>query len=466
MTPASTGTGRAALRVLLAEDEPTIAETLGDALSDAGYEVVRAATTAEAVERLESSEPEIVLTDIRMPGEGGMRVLARSVELDPTRPVIVITGYASVDHAVQAMSAGATWYVQKPFDNSAMVGLVKRFSRARAVEEENRELRQRVAHLSDIEGLVGRSPAMGEALARLRTVAPTDATVLIEGESGTGKERVAMALHALSARREAPFVAISCSALPESLLESELFGHEKGAFTDAHKEKRGRFELADGGTLFLDDIDDMPLAVQVKLLRVLQERTLERLGGETTRTVDIRVVAATKVPLRDLVREGRFREDLFYRIHVVPLRLPPLRERDGDVPLLVQALVERHFRPRTPDEKLPTVKPSTMTALERYPWPGNVRELENAIQRALALRGDTNELQRENLLPPDTRWRGANEVPEPVRPLREVMKEAERDHIANALEQTGGHRTQCAALLGISRKVLWEKLKEHDLEDR
>jgi DNA-binding NtrC family response regulator len=453
------------MRILLADDEPTIAETLGDALGDEGHEVLFARTTDEALKALELRAPDLVLTDIRMPGEGGMAVLRRAIELDPGRPVVVMTGYATVAHAVEAMGEGAAWYVQKPFDAQAMVAIAKRFEHARAIEVENQGLKAQLARLSGIEGLVGNSPAMNEMLARLRTVAPTDATVSIEGESGTGKERAALALHALSRRANGPFVALSCAALPESLLESELFGHERGAFTDAHKEKRGRFELANGGTIFLDDIDDMPLSVQVKLLRVLQERRFERVGGETTRSVDVRLVAATKVPLRDLVREGRFREDLFYRIQVVPLRMPPLRERAGDVPLLVRALIERHFVRRHEGDALPHVRTSTLAALERYPWPGNVRELENAIQRALALRGESNELRREDLLPADARWRGANEVPDRVRPLREVMKEAEREHIRAALESTGGHRMQCAALLGISRKVLWEKLKEHDLED-
>jgi transcriptional regulator with PAS, ATPase and Fis domain len=243
--------------------------------------------------------------------------------------------------------------------------------------------------------------------------------------------------------------------LPESLLESELFGHERGAFTDAHKLKRGRFELAGGGTLFLDDIDDMPKTVQVKLLRVLQERAFERVGGEETRSVDIRVVAATKVSLRDLVRSGDFREDLFYRINVVPLELPPLRERAGDVPLLAQHLIGRHGSGRAYK-----IDEATMRALERYPWPGNVRELENAVQRAIALAGEKGELLREHLLPLDTRWRGATEVYDDVRPLREVLKEAEAEHIRRALESTGGHRTQTAELLGISRKVLWEKLRD------
>jgi len=289
-------------------------------------------------------------------------------------------------------------------------------------------------------------------------VARNDATVLIEGESGTGKERVAQALHKLSPRASRPFVAISCAALPETLLEAELFGHERGAFTDARREKKGRFELADGGTIFLDDIDDMPLAMQVKLLRVLQERKFERLGGETTRALDIRVVAATKVSLREHVRAGKFREDLFYRINVVPIALPPLRERAGDVPLLVAHMLARHGGGRAFKLSAPT-----MAALERYPWPGNVRELENAVQRAIALCEPGGELALGDLVPLDPRWRGATEVAGPVRPLREVLKEAEKRHIERALEQTGGHRSQTADALGISRKVLWEKMRDHGL---
>ena len=265
-------------------------------------------------------------------------------------------------------------------------------------------------------------------------------------------------MHRRSPRSEGPFVALSCAALPESLLEAELFGHEQGAFTDARRARKGRFEQADGGTFFLDDIDDMPLGVQVKLLRVLQERTVERVGGGESIEVDIRVLAATKAPLRELVREGGFREDLYYRIQVVPIELPPLREREGDIPPLFAHLLERHGGGRSYE-----VSGATMRALERYPWPGNVRELENAVQRAVALAGDRSALVLEDLLPQDPRWRSAIEVHEELRPLREVVKAAERAHLERTLEATGGHRSQAAELLGISRKVLWEKLKEHGL---
>jgi DNA-binding NtrC family response regulator len=447
------------MRILLSEDEVTIAVTLGDALAAAGHQVIAANDTQSALRALEEQRPEVVVTDMRMPGAGGMAVLQRSVELDRTRPVIVITGYASIDSAVEAMRLGASNYVQKPFRNEAIVNMIETFARVRALELENKDLRAQLAHDLSFEGVVGASPAMQKVFERVRTIAPTDATVLIQGESGTGKERIARAIHELSSRKSGPFVPISCAALPETLLEAELFGHEKGAFTDARKERRGRFELANGGTLFLDDIDDMPLPVQVKLLRVLQERNFERLGGEETRDVDIRVVAATKVSLRELVREGKFREDLFYRVHVVPVMLPPLREREGDIPLLVQALIERHGRGRTY-----TVSRSTLALLERSPWKGNVRELENAVQRAVALAGANHELAQEDLLPIDPRWRGAVEVSDEVRPLREVMRATEIAHLKRALEATGGHRTQTAEMLGISRKALWEKLRDFGID--
>ena len=442
------------MRVLLAEDEITIRVTLTDALEAAGHVVVAVENTAAALAALERESPEAVITDMRMPGEGGMAVLERSLALEPRRPVVLMTGFATVDQAVEAMRLGATNYIQKPFRNENLVRMVDTFARLLALEAENLSLRAQLKH-GDFEGIVGNSETMRVVFERVRTVAPTDVTVLIQGESGTGKERIAQAVHRLSTRKDGPFIALSCAALPETLLEAELFGFEKGAFTDARKERRGRFELADKGTFFLDDIDDMPLAVQVKLLRVLQERSFERLGSEETRNIDIRIVAATKLPLRELVRAGKFREDLFYRIQVVPVILPPLRERKGDVPLLVAALIERHGRGRRY-----TVPRTGMALLERYPWPGNVRELENAIQRAIALSGEKSELSIEDLLPMDPRWRGATEVTDAIRPLREFLREHEVAHIERALVATGGHRMQAAEMLGISRKVLWEKIRD------
>ncbi len=451
------------MRILLAEDEVTIAVTLGDALEAAGHEVVHAPDTARALHELESGRIDCVITDIRMPGGGGMSVLARAKELDARRPVVLMTGFATVDQAVEAMRLGAANYVQKPFRNEAIVAMVDTFARVASLEAENDGLRRELAAHQGPEGVVGASTAMQAVFSRLRTVAPTDATVLVQGESGTGKERIARAIHQLSPRAKGPFIAISCAALPETLLESELFGHEKGAFTDARRERRGRFEMANGGTFFLDDIDDMPLALQVKLLRVLQEREIERLGAEAAVEVDIRVVAATKVPLRSRVAEGRFREDLFYRLDVVRLVLPPLRERVGDVPLLVQ-----HFLARQAQGRELSIPRGAMAALEKYPWPGNVRELENAVLRAVSLAGERKELALEDLLPDDPRWKtiaeaAAREAEQGVRPLRVVLHEREREMIVMALAATGGARMKAADLLGISRKVLWEKIKEHGL---
>jgi two-component system NtrC family response regulator len=443
------------MRVLLAEDEITIAVTLGDALVEAGHELCTAADTDTALALLESFQPDALITDIRMPGKGGMAVLARSMELDPQRPVIVTTGFGTIDQAVEAMRLGARNYVQKPFRNESLVSMVGTFARVKHLVAANAALKEELRSHGAFQGIVGASAAMRAVFERIRTVAPSEVTVLIEGESGTGKERVARALHQASARAEGPFVALSCAALPESLLEAELFGHARGAFTDARRDKKGRVELADGGTFFLDDIDDMPSSVQVKLLRVLQERTIERLGEEKTRSVDLRVVAATKLPLVDLVRAGKFREDLYYRINVVPIQLPPLRAREGDIPLLFEHFVRRHGGGRRF-----TVSASTLAVLARHPWPGNVRELENAVQRAIALAGSREELALADLVPLDPRWRGATEVSTEVRPLRDVLREVESAHILRALEACGGHRSQTAELLGISRKVLWEKMRD------
>jgi DNA-binding NtrC family response regulator len=447
------------MRILLADDEPTIAITLQDALIAAGHRVSVAADTDAALRLLEREEPDVVLTDVRMPGKGGLAVLARSRELAPDRPVIVMTAFGTIDQAVEAMRMGAHNYVQKPFRNQAIVSMVGTLARVRDLEAENAALRAELAAAKPFEGFVGASPTMRAVFDRIRTVAPTDATVLIEGESGTGKEVAARAIHQASTRAAGPFVALSCAALPETLLEAELFGHEKGAFTDARREKRGRFEMADKGTIFLDDIDDMPLAVQVKLLRVLQERTIERLGSETERKIDIRVVAATKKALRKLVDEKRFREDLYYRINVVPVHLPPLRERIEDLPILLGHLFARHGGGRRFDVPKPT-----LALMQRYRWPGNVRELENAVQRAIALAPASGELQTADLVPLDERWRGALEVDDgEIRPLREVLRRREIEHIKKALAHCGGHRSQTAELLGISRKVLWEKMRDFQI---
>ena len=449
------------MRILLVEDEQTIAITLKDDLEAEGYDVVHLPDGKEAIAELARTSFDVVITDVRLPGADGMQVLQAAKRARPDTEVLVMTAYATVEHAVEAMRLGADDYIQKPFLNEHVLERLKRIGKFRALLSENQKLREQInaSHGQGLPGVIGQSRAMQVVVKTVRTVAPTEASVLIEGESGTGKERIARALHLLSARKDRPFVALSCGALPDTLLETELFGHEKGAFTDAQRQRRGRFEVADGGTIFLDDIDDMPLSVQVKLLRVLQEREFERVGGETLVRVDIRVIAATKVPLLDHVRAGRFREDLYYRLNVVPVRLPPLREREGDLPVLVQ-----HFIEKGAGGRLFTVKTDVLEAMADYSWPGNVRELENRIAQAIALSGGATILKKEHLLPVDKARRAALEPPTALRTLREVMVEAEREHLKVVLRGVGGHRTKAASVLGISRKVLWEKLKDYGIE--
>ena len=449
------------VRILLVEDEATIAVTLTDDLEAAGYEVKHVADGKAAISELGQTSYDVVITDVRLPGADGMQVLQAAKRARPDTEVLVMTAFATVEHAVEAMRLGADDYIPKPFLNEQVLERIQRIGKFRALLSENQRLREQLkdVHGQGLPGVIGQSRAMQTVVKTVRTVAPTDASVLIEGESGTGKERIARAIHQLSARKDKSFVALSCGALPDTLLETELFGHEKGAFTDAQKLRRGRFEVADGGTIFLDDIDDMPLSVQVKLLRVLQEREFERVGGETLIRVDIRVVAATKVPLLDHVRAGKFREDLYYRLNVVPVRLPPLREREGDMPMLVQ-----HFVEKLGGGRPLTVKTDVLEAMAEYSWPGNVRELENRIAQAVALSGGATVLKKEHLLPVDRSRRAALEPPTALRSLREVLVDAEREHLRAVLRGVGGHRTKAASVLGISRKVLWEKLKDYGIE--
>ncbi|MBK8978150.1 MAG: sigma-54-dependent Fis family transcriptional regulator [Planctomycetes bacterium] len=447
------------MKILLVEDEKTIAVTLGDELESAGHEVAILDNGAAALTRLGEEAFDCVITDVRLPGADGLQVLKRAKQARPDTEVIVMTAYATVEHAVEAMREGADDYIQKPFLNEQVVERLDRIARYRTLLDQNRQLKEDLRGDRGLPGVIGTSRVMQDVFGIVRTVAPTDASVLIQGESGTGKECIARALHQLSGRREKPFVALSCGALPETLLETELFGHERGAFTDAGKLRRGRFELANGGTIFLDDIDDMPLQTQVKLLRVIQEREFERVGGEQTIQVDIRVISATKVPLIELVKKGTFREDLYYRLNVVPVNLPPLRDREGDVPLLVQ-----HFVRKLSTARRYTVKTDVLRAMSEYAWPGNVRELENHVAQAIAMAGTSTVLKKEHLLPVDKTRRAALEPPTDLKSLREVMIDAERNHLKKVLRSVGGHRTKAASVLGISRKVLWEKLKDYGIE--
>ena len=441
------------MKVLLADDEKAIAVTLGAALAGAGHAVTVVNDGLAAAAALEAGAFDVVVSDIRMPGMDGMAVLGRAKAKDPRTEVILITGFGTVESAVEAMKAGAFHYVQKPFYNESIVELLRRI-------EHLRSLRPTKEEPVMLEGIIGASPEMRRVFETLRKAAPSEASILIEGESGTGKEMVARAIHNLSPRRAGAFVPISCAAIPETLLESELFGHERGAFTDAKERKIGRFERADGGTVFLDDVDDMPLAMQVKLLRVLQEREIERLGGTKPIPVSVRVVTATKVDLQDAVNEGAFREDLYWRLNVVGILLPPLRERPGDVITLAE-----HFARLYGHGRSFTIPPDVMADMDAYFWPGNVRELENAVERAIALSGSDGALAREHLL----RSRGDRPAPGPaggtVRTLKEAGAAAEKDAILAALRLTQGHRARAAKVLGISRKSLWEKMRLQGIEE-
>ncbi len=451
------------MRILLADDERAIAITLRDDLERAGHKVSIARDGTEARAQLSESPFDVLITDIRMPGASGIELLQEVKRVRPETEVVIITGYGTIESAVDATRKGAFEYVLKPFDNDQMLVILKKIEEFHRLRRENAEMRLTLDRGHALEQIIGRSAAMMKVIDRIRAVAENDANVLITGESGTGKERVARAIHDLSKRKSGPFVALACAAIPGPLLEDEIFGHERGAFTDAKERKLGRFERAEGGTIFLDDIDDMPLETQVKLLRVLQERQFERLGGEKPIKVDVRVVAATKVDLGEAAEDGEFREDLYYRLNVVPVHLPALRERDGDVPLLVE-----HFLKRFGGGRTFTVAPEIMAELSAYRWPGNVRELENAVERSVALAPSNNVLSRDALLESAMRRRGRAKGDEAngdaLVALKEVVRDAESAHIRRVLRTCDGHRAHAAETLGISRKNLWEKMKEYGIE--
>ncbi len=457
------------MRVLLADDERAIAITLADDLRREGYDVETASDGNEAVEKYDAARSngagpyDAVITDLNMPGRTGLQLLEHVKSAERSAEVIIITGYGTIDSAVDAMRKGAFDYVLKPFNNDEILEKLRKVAELRRLRIENRELREELGREKGLQQLIGDSPAMMRVIDRIRTVADRDARVLITGESGTGKERVARAIHDISNRAEKAFVPLACAAIPGSLLEDEIFGHERGAFTDAKERKAGRFERAHEGSIFLDDIDDMPLETQVKLLRVVQEGEVEPLGSERPIQVDVRVIAATKVDLAAAVEDGEFREDLFYRLNVVPIDLPPLRERVEDIPLLTD-----HFVKRFGGEIEYTIPQEVMAELCAYSWPGNVRELENAVERAIALCGSDRVLSRDLLLEGALRKRrrsgGDDSEGGPLVTLREVVRASEEKHIRRVLKATDGHRANAAKVLGISRKNLWEKMKDYGIE--
>jgi len=449
------------LRILLVEDDPDVRLAVAPALSAAGHDVVTVGDGAAALERLSAAVFDAVVSDIRLPRVDGLTVFRTARALPTRTDVILMTSFSSVAEAVQALKEGAHDYLTKPFDVEELVLRVGMIAKRRALEDELETARARIAGAPDSE-IVGASPAMAALLDRLSTVAPSDAPVLVVGETGTGKELVARRLHTRSQRVSGPFVAVNCAAFPETLLEAELFGYERGAFTGAVKKREGRFKAADRGTLFLDEVAEMPLPAQAKLLRVVQEGVVEPLGTNTGVRVDVRLVSATNRDLKRAIAEGRFREDLYYRLHGIGLSLPPLRERPGDLPLLVA-----HFLARCAPAgaKLPEISLPAWQALTTYPFPGNVRELAHAVQHAAILsRGGTILVEH---LPDDIVKVATSTQPghRTVGPLAVVLKQAEREHLLKALAVADGKRTRAAELLGISRKNLWEKLRAHGISD-
>ena len=453
--------------ILIVDDEKHTRDGLRQLLED-DFEVYVAADLAGALGILETESVDLLLTDLRLGGEDGMTLIERALKM-PTPPVcIMMTAYGSVATAVEAMKRGAYDFVTKPLDLDRLEILIRRALRGREVETENVELRQQVERRSGkgLEALIGRSAVMEDVFDTIRQVAPTRATVLIEGETGTGKELVASALHALSNRRKGRFVAVHCAALSPQLLESELFGHEKGAFTGATERRIGRFEQADGGTLFLDEIGEIDASTQIKILRVLGERTFERVGGNASVSADVRLVAATNKHLETLVAEGKFRDDLFYRLNVVRLHMPPLRQRRDDIPLLVQAFLKQSCQEN--EKPLRELTADAMNRLLEYPWPGNVRELRAAVDTGVVLANGPKITLRD--LPLALRQWTAGGVqdraaaPAPgmggVSPVSALNIQATKDELMQrALQETGGNITEAARKLGISRRTLHRKLK-------
>jgi DNA-binding NtrC family response regulator len=444
-------------RVLVVDDEPAQRELVAGFLRKHDFDVVEAAGGREAVARFKQDHFDLVLTDQRMPDLSGLEVLEAVRAASPETAVVVVTAYGTIETAVSAVKAGAADYLTKPLNLDDLLHRVHRVRERQRLVAENRELREALAERHRVEGIIGDSGRMQEVLSLVRRVAPSDATVLIRGESGTGKELIANALHYASSRAAGPLVKVNCAALAESLLETELFGHEKGAFTGAVASRKGRFELADGGSIFLDEIGDLPPHVQVKLLRVLQEREFERVGSSRPVKVDVRLLAATHRDLEALVREGRFREDLYYRINVVTIVLPPLRERRADLAPLIE-----HFLRTFAGKNGKTVRGLTREAREallRYDYPGNIRELENLIERAVVLTRDDVIGVEDLPLALDAPAAESGEAAG----LIAAVEGLERRMIREALARAGGTQTRAAELLGISERVLRYKLKKYGL---
>jgi len=448
--------------VLVVDDEQGILESLGILLRNAGFNTYTARGGRAGLEQLASVQPDIVLTDVRMPGVGGVEILAATRQQNSDTPVILMTAQATLESAMQAVNEGAFYYIQKPFRNDELLAILTRAAEHRELRVENRSLKQEIKRREGPSGSrpVGNSQSWLEVLRLAETVAPTESTVLIQGESGTGKEVIARYIHDLSARSDRSFASINCGALPESLLESELFGHVKGSFTGAIKDKSGLFTAAAKGTFFLDEIGETTPATQVKLLRVLQQREVIPVGGTDPQPIDVRLIAATNRDLEEEIRRGSFRTDLYYRLNVIALHLPTLRQRADDIPLLAESFLERNAELRK--EKRKALSTTTLEALVSYTWPGNVRELENALERAVIL------TPGEEIDPSALPERVTQRVSEPLvadrAPANPTMEAVERAYIMWVLQSEGGNKSRAAEALGIDPSTLYRKLSRYGVE--
>ena len=441
--------------ILVVDDELSVRDSLSSWFRKDGFRVKAAANAVEALQAIEEQRYDVAIVDIKMPGMDGIELLEHVQRLAPETVVIMLTAFASVESAVRSLKLGAFDYVTKPVDPDELSHLVRRALEQRRLEQENVQLKETIEELQGVDTIVGDSPQMKKVLELIHHVAKTDATVLIRGESGTGKELIALAIHANSQRRYAPMVPVNCGALAEGLLESELFGHEKGAFTGAQFRRKGKLEMADGGTLFLDEVGTIAPKTQVDLLRVLESKEFTRLGGNQSVKVDFRVICATNEDLEDAVRAGRFRQDLYYRLNVFVLQCPPLRERRGDIPLLA-----RHFLRKFAlqmGKPMTDISPAALARLEAYDWPGNVRELANAIERAMVV-------GRPPVLHSDDLPFVAKDTTEPSLPIGDSLADMERAHIARVLDRSGWNISRAAEILGIDRTTLYAKIKRYELQ--
>ena len=444
-------------KIVVIDDDTSLRRVLEYNLQEEGYEVQAAASGEEGLKLFKQFQPDLVITDMKMSGMDGLKVLNAIKESSPDTLVIIITAFGTVDVAVEAMKAGAYDYITKPFNREALKLTVKKALQFSGLAEENKRLKDELTDRADFRSIVGSSPEMEKVFAVIRKVADTEASVFITGESGTGKELIARSLHANSSRRDGPFVAINCSAIPRDLLESELFGHTKGAFTGAIKDKSGKFQLADGGTIFLDEIGELLLELQPKLLRVLQEKEVEPLGGTKPHKLDVRVISATSLNIEKAIADGIFRDDLYYRLSVIPIHLPPLRQRHKDIPLLIKYFAAKHGCDKISFDK------EALDALTIFSWPGNVRELENTVERMLIMR--SSDVIRFSDLPDKfrehgTRKNGVVRLPDEGYSLEQL----EREIVVEALERNAWNQTAAARFLRIPRHTLIYRIEKYSIE--